>query len=188
MADFALWVTAAEQALGWEPGTFMAAYSGNRQSANDLALEASPVGLPLVELLQEQGCWSGTATKLLDALENRVSQQTVRTKSWPKNARVMSGLLKRVAPNLRAAGWEVESHRKSTGNIWSFSRADEFAPQSVSQDGSVASSLPSAKRCNTQPDDAISPPNDANDANDANPRTSGETNTLNDKGWEEGEL
>jgi hypothetical protein len=98
MADFALWVTAAEQPLGWEPGTFMATYSGNRQSANDLALEASPVGQPLVELLQEHGCWSGTATKLLNALENRVSQQTVRAKAWPKNARVMSGLLKRVAP------------------------------------------------------------------------------------------
>src|SRR5215208_4286958 len=28
MADFALWATAAEEALGWDSGAFMAAYSG----------------------------------------------------------------------------------------------------------------------------------------------------------------
>ena len=40
-------VTAAEKALGWPPGTFMQAYRHNRDSANNLALESSPVGPPL---------------------------------------------------------------------------------------------------------------------------------------------
>jgi len=31
MADFAAWVTAAEGALGWETGAFMAAYAENRE-------------------------------------------------------------------------------------------------------------------------------------------------------------
>ncbi len=39
MADFALWATAAESALGWSKGTFMAAYNSNRASANHLSLE-----------------------------------------------------------------------------------------------------------------------------------------------------
>src|SRR5262249_48386394 len=30
MADFAVWATAAETALGWERGSFLKAYSGNR--------------------------------------------------------------------------------------------------------------------------------------------------------------
>jgi len=57
MADFALWVCAAERALGWEPGTFLAAYGENRESANEVAIESSPVGLPLLELLQDRGRW-----------------------------------------------------------------------------------------------------------------------------------
>jgi hypothetical protein len=44
MADFAKWVTAAEPALGWEPGTFMGAYTANRDESHELALEASIAG------------------------------------------------------------------------------------------------------------------------------------------------
>jgi putative DNA primase/helicase len=106
MADFALWVTAAEKTLGWDAGTFMAAYQSNRTSANELALESSPVGSPLLELLKEQGVWNGSSSELLDALDQRVTDQTKRLKSWPKNGRSMVGHLKRLTPNLRAVGWE----------------------------------------------------------------------------------
>lgn len=78
MADFALWVTAAEQALGWPKGTFMSAYAGNRASANDVALEASPVARPLIEMLDEQGEWVGTSSDLLEPLEARVGDQVKR--------------------------------------------------------------------------------------------------------------
>ncbi len=53
MADFALWVAAAEASLGWPKGTFMSAYAGNRASANEVALEASLIARPLVEILEE---------------------------------------------------------------------------------------------------------------------------------------
>src|SRR5262249_4514810 len=39
MADFALWVVAAEPALGWQSGAFLKAYTENRGQANELALE-----------------------------------------------------------------------------------------------------------------------------------------------------
>src|SRR5262249_54050728 len=39
MADFAAWVTACEPALGWPPGSFLAAYRGNVADANELALD-----------------------------------------------------------------------------------------------------------------------------------------------------
>ena len=61
MADFALWATAAETAFGWRRGAFLAAYEGNRQSANDVALEASSVARPLLDLLDERGAWYGTS-------------------------------------------------------------------------------------------------------------------------------
>lgn len=45
MADFAIWVMAAEPALPWPPGFFMAAYAGNRSEAQELSLEADCVAL-----------------------------------------------------------------------------------------------------------------------------------------------
>src|SRR5215207_980803 len=38
MADYAVWIAAAEEALGWESGAFMRAYAGNRAEADDIAL------------------------------------------------------------------------------------------------------------------------------------------------------
>ena len=54
MADFAEWIVAAEPALPWEPGAFLAAYGGNQQDANDLTLEASPVAQAVREFMQKR--------------------------------------------------------------------------------------------------------------------------------------
>src|SRR6266446_6766989 len=43
MADFAIWVSACEEALGMQPGEAVAAYRVNCAEARDLALEASPL-------------------------------------------------------------------------------------------------------------------------------------------------
>jgi hypothetical protein len=43
MADFALWASAAEPALGCGPGAFMSAYSGNRAEAVQETLDSDPV-------------------------------------------------------------------------------------------------------------------------------------------------
>lgn len=123
MADFALWVTAAETGLGWSRGTFLAAYQGNRASANDLALESSPVARPLLDIVEDGGGWSGTASELLQALETKVSEQVKRQNGWPKNARSLSGQLKRLAPNLRAAGWRIENERQASRRLWIIERA-----------------------------------------------------------------
>jgi putative DNA primase/helicase len=68
MADFALWAVAAEAGLGFCAGTFLDAYDRNRGNANALALEASPVANPIVDLMAERGKWEGTASALLAEL------------------------------------------------------------------------------------------------------------------------
>jgi putative DNA primase/helicase len=45
MADFAVWVAAAEEALPWEPGAFLMAYAGNRAEADEGALDNDPVAV-----------------------------------------------------------------------------------------------------------------------------------------------
>jgi hypothetical protein len=107
MADFALWVAACEPALGWTPGTFLAAYTANRSSANDAAIEATIVGPVLQAFMAQRITWQGTSTELLAELEQAADDRTRHRKEWPGSPRKLSGDLRRIAPNLRAAGIDV---------------------------------------------------------------------------------
>ena len=111
MADFAEWIVAAEPALPWAPGEFLAAYSGNRGEANELTLEESPIGHSVRELAQRG--FEGTAEDLLERLEGIAGEATTRRREWPKSPRALSGKLRRIAPNLRALGVEVEFAKES---------------------------------------------------------------------------
>jgi hypothetical protein len=168
MADFALWATAAETAFGWPNGTFMAAYQGNRESAHEVALEASVVARPLLDLLEAQGEWAGSSGELLRLLEERLGDQVRRLSGWPKNPRSLSGHLKRLAPNMRAAGWVLEQDRSSKKRSWMIYRV-ENAPRP----SSVASS---DSRCEPMPSDADWFRPDHDDGNDANDATAGDWN------------
>lgn len=169
MADFALWATAAETAFGWPTGTFMAAYQGNRESANEVALEASVVARPLLDLLEANGDWTGSSGELLKVLEERQGDQTRKLAGWPKNPRSLSGHLKRLSPNLRAAGWVLDQDRSSKKRSWSIRRLGSDATA-----GSSSQPSPSASRddgCESTPSDADrcdAGHDDASDANDAN--------------------
>lgn len=113
MADFALWVTAAEGALGWKCGAFIEAYTGSREEINELALESDPVALTVRKLLEDRAEWAGTATDLLRKLGSLVDEEIKRTKAWPKQPNHLSARLKRLAPVLRGVGIEIEDTRDS---------------------------------------------------------------------------
>jgi len=116
MADFAVWATAAERGLGLPEGAVMAAYSSNRAAANDVALDSSQVASLVIAMVREQGKWAGTATELLGVIDARADDQMRRAKWWPKSARAVAGVLRRLAPNLRVAGFEVEFGRANEPN------------------------------------------------------------------------
>jgi hypothetical protein len=168
MADFALWVTAAETSFGWPEGTLMAAYQGNRDSANEVALEASVVAPTLRDFLESHGDWQGSATELLNILEGRVSDQMKRNKEWPKSPRALTGHLKRIAANMRKVGWILEQDRKPKKRLWIIRRGD---------DANRSASAPDASPFASQQDEGNSTQSDAdwrnvdsddgNDANDA---------------------
>lgn len=110
MADFALLATAAEKHLGWSNGSFLNAYTGNRASANNLALDASPIASPLRSLAKKG--WTGTASDLLSRLNLRAGD-AMRQKGSPRSVRALSGTLRRLTPNLRAVGVEVSFDREA---------------------------------------------------------------------------
>jgi len=111
MADFGVWGTACERALGWEAESFLAAYGKNRSDANSISLDCSPLFAPLQRLLSDIPEWSGTAAELLDKLSAIAGDQITRGRDWPRRANALSGKLKRLVPNLGAVGIVVMFHR-----------------------------------------------------------------------------
>jgi hypothetical protein len=171
MADFALWAAAAETGFGWSDGTFMVAYHRNRESANEVALEAAIIAQPLLELLDEKGQWSGKSSELLTALETRVTDQIKREKHWPKNARSLSGHLKRLSPNLRTMGWILEKDRTTKKRLWIITRVEgsnEFASSPSPEPSSESSSEGECNSMQAEVDSFGADHYDPNDANDAN--------------------
>lgn len=108
MADFAHWVVACEPALDCQPGAFLDAYAGNREELNELAVEDSIIGGPILGLLRDGGRFTGTATDLLNALQERTPEKVQKQRDWPKKSNALSGQLRRIAPNLRRMGVEIE--------------------------------------------------------------------------------
>jgi hypothetical protein len=141
MADFARWAVACEPALGLPAGAFLAAYEGNRAAANTTALESSLVVKPLLRLADE-GDWEGPAGELLARLADRAPEADARGKSWPKTPKALSGVLRRLAPNLRHAGVGVEF----TG-IYSRKGKLIRVTKLISSDGSAGPPLRPLHRC-----------------------------------------
>lgn len=111
MADFATWVHAAEPAFGWPEGAFLKAYRRNRQDANILALEASPLA-QAIRCIADGG-WEGTATELSGELKkvqlNATPADEVRP--IPNDPRELSQELRRLTPNLASVGITVNFTR-----------------------------------------------------------------------------
>lgn len=135
MADFAVWVSGCERALGLESGGALEVYRANWVEARNLALEASPVYEPLREVARTG--LSGTSSELLFLLNKLAGDSTRRSQRWPKAPNVLSNALRRMAGSLRAAGIEIY-----------FNRTDHRGRRTISASlvpkRSSASSAPSA--------------------------------------------
>lgn len=120
MADFAIWVVAAESALGWEPGTFIKEYARNRRETISLAVESSPILTGVRDLIKNiypEG-WTSTMGELLSVLNTYADKEKRQNKWWPTTPNHLSGALKRGAPALRQEGIEVDLSRKlNTGRM-----------------------------------------------------------------------
>ncbi len=121
MADFAAWVTAAEPALGWADGAFLATYAGNRAGQVEVAIDADPVAVGVRQLADEQASWEGTATALLEALEARVPERQ-RGRNWPGAAHALSARVRRAAAPLRQVGVVVQTFSERTRRTIRISR------------------------------------------------------------------
>ncbi|MBT9260210.1 MAG: hypothetical protein KM310_10765 [Clostridiales bacterium] len=125
MADFAVWVTAAEEALPWPAGGFMEAYAGNRAEAVEAALEADAVAAAVRSFMESRETWEGTATELLNELEAYAPERAHEGKGWPNTPQSLSGRLRRAATFLRQVGIDADwgSREPGTGRrLWVLKR------------------------------------------------------------------
>jgi hypothetical protein len=116
MADFAVWVAAAEEALPWAPGSFLEAYAGNRAEADESALEGDPVAVAVRDLMATRDEWGGTATELYAAIAELVDEDVRRSRAWPSAPNSLSNRMKRIAPSLRETGIEYADGRSPGGS------------------------------------------------------------------------
>jgi hypothetical protein len=104
MADFAHWGSAIAQALGFNSKDFIEAYKTNVSKQNQEALDASPVGMALIEFMSDKNQWTGTPTDLLNEFEKLTEQLhiNINSKLWPKDARWVWRRITDILPNLEA--------------------------------------------------------------------------------------
>jgi len=137
MADFALWATAAEPALGFAEGSFMETYDGNRAEAVQDLLESDPVAASICALLEslEGERWDGSCKELLTRLEPLVAEGTKRSRAWPQSPRGLSGRLRRLATVMRESGIEITFEPRGTNAarskpVWRKTRDAGLLPDS----------------------------------------------------------
>jgi hypothetical protein len=77
MADYALFAIASEQAIGLKDGDFMKVFNRSREESRRVVIESSPVGEAIVRLMENTDLvWKGTASELLQELENHTDPAT----------------------------------------------------------------------------------------------------------------
>ncbi|MGI8553473.1 MAG: DNA polymerase [Dehalococcoidia bacterium] len=118
LADFAVWAAAAAPAYAKTAEDVLNAYAARRAESNDLPLETCPFFEPLQDVLHTAWTngsdWAGTATELLAALESQAEDATRKQRGWPGSARALTNGLRRVAPNLRSIGIDIDFNRRES--------------------------------------------------------------------------
>lgn len=116
LIDFAKWVAAAEPSLGWEHGTFLTHFEANQENATSIVMETSPVAKALMQLVEKSGgSWQGLTQQLHEELSHY--QIYTNAKNAPKNARALSGHLKRIAPSMRVQKLDIVQLARTTAGV-----------------------------------------------------------------------
>ncbi len=102
MADFARVLAAVDVVLGTQALPLYIGQAGD-QAAD--AVDADPVLAAITRAITAE--WEGPAAELLDLIAPNPDGGRL-PKDWPRDARALTGLLRRRGPSLRRLGWAVE--------------------------------------------------------------------------------
>ncbi len=113
MADYARWVSAAEPALGWEPGTFMRAFEASAAELSAINADDDLLTAVLKRFFTNRSGmpFHGTVSALLDSLNESAEERVRKSFRWPATTTRLGNKLRRLAPTLRAQGFQIEFSR-----------------------------------------------------------------------------
>jgi len=117
MADFGKWIIAAEENLPWEKGRFMETMRNLRSKIVEEALDADPVAMAVLILMENRDRWIGSATELLDVLEACIDQDRRRYPGFPKIPNQLSQQLSRISAFLREKGIQIKKKHSGDRSI-----------------------------------------------------------------------
>lgn len=99
MTDFALWVSAAENVLGWDTGHFMQMYAQNQQGAIEAGLESDRFATVIRLCISKENAWEGTTTEFLKLLADKYAEpEDLKLKQWPNTKTLKNQLMRLQAP------------------------------------------------------------------------------------------
>jgi hypothetical protein len=177
MADFAVWATACESGLGWEPDTFIKAYKANLKEGVEVAADASPIVAALRSYIAQHERFEGTTANLSKALNDHVGEAIWNRKGFPSGSQSLGHALKRAVTVLLTVGIEATCKKEETGKVWTIRATTDKAPNpddvadDVEQNDDVADDVaPTSSATQAQPsNDETKKPENPDDADDVQP-------------------
>jgi hypothetical protein len=115
LADFALWMVAAESilsrepGLNWPAGSFMQLFTMREQESAASSLDTDDLGQAVIEVIDGAigNQWEGNVQELLSKLNAVVDEQVRKSRYWV-NRNTLKARLLRINPLLRSQGYEAE--------------------------------------------------------------------------------
>lgn len=121
MADFAKWVIAAEEALGFSTGEFLTLYNLNIQEVAKDLIESDPIIYALMQIMSKQKHLSGPAMKLLPELKGILPLEYAEFVKWPA-ANKFSSHIARIQPILAMQNIHYEYKKTAKARVHIFKK------------------------------------------------------------------
>lgn len=119
MADFATWATAAGTGLGWDEGTFMAAFNRNQLLGAQVGLEQNALAVAIMSRMEHGGVTENTASELISILAGQKSIEELGGKAALPKANKLAGELRMIKPALKAAhSIEISTRNTPRGTMY----------------------------------------------------------------------
>jgi hypothetical protein len=115
MSDFARWITACEEKLGWERGKFLRIFNANRESSKEITLDDCPVISALTRWCVHK-TWQGNMTELLTELNRSKLAQEANHPEWPKRPNTLSEILKRFQTSLEQVNLKITFNKRTNSS------------------------------------------------------------------------
>ncbi|PIN84736.1 MAG: hypothetical protein COV47_05855 [Candidatus Diapherotrites archaeon CG11_big_fil_rev_8_21_14_0_20_37_9] len=115
MADFVKWGEAIARVMGHKPMEFVNAFERNAKGMTSEIIGNTPVGSAVVDFVEDNEEWIGTAEELLSELNEKNTLEKQKSKGWPGNGSALSRALGNLKATLEDVGIGINRDYKHTG-------------------------------------------------------------------------